>query len=948
MRFSPNSYTLLCDLQVPCISFRCIAVLHLCPIQQRISQINIAQFNANSLLGHIDQIKIFFEQNFYHIISISETWLHSYISDDVVRLNNYFLIRNDREGREGGGVACYIHNSLKVKVLAMSPSEFSNSPEFLILDIHLSDSESILFSSIYRRPKGLLFNEYLNTLSRFSHAYPNIVIGGDLNCNLSTINHESSFLKEMVSSLAMDIVQSDSTYHTASSDSWLDVFIIDSLEKLCAFHKSDAPFIAGHDLISLAYKFARLPNIERQIERRSLKNFVDDLFVTSLSRCMDVQKLQIPNHCNSCDVDSLLNSLDNLLLSEYDNHAPLRTFKVHKPTAPWLSLELKNRIKQRNSLYKQAKRANSLLGLQIYRNYRDALTHDLRLARNNYHLQRLSNITDTGFMWRELSNLGLIRSAFSSPLHFFSADELNNHYVAISNSQQPCTWNEIENLLHIIPSNDHPFTFTNVSVDEVANIILSSTTLSHSSGPDKISSFLLQWKRAYIRPLSKVNAPRTPSDTRPIANLSELSKVYERVAQKQITDYIKRNSILDPRQSGYRTRFSTQSALLRICHDVRKGVDMGLITILVLFDFSKAFDTVSHLRLLRKLRISQAVVDESGRTSRWQFTAAGVPQGSVLGPLLFSIFINDIGSSLKYSDHMIFADDTQIYLQCSPAEILVGLQKITRDVVAISEFATANELSLNLGKSKILIQGSGANVNAIDVNSLPVIAINGVAIPYVNEAKNLGVVMCSNLSWSRHVSTISRRVHYTLHKIKYHRNALSRELKAKLVTTLIFPLLDYCCLVYNDVTDELKTKLQRLINTSVRFVFNLRRDEHITPYRLRLGWLSAENRRLYFLGITVFKILESEVPTYISELFLRPAEGLRQSERRALPTFHVPIHRTATYRNSFHLLAAYFWHSLPLTIKSSPTLQVLKSRLFAHLLESEILNYNILVGNVVT
>ena len=151
---------------------------------------------------------------------------------------------------------------------------------------------------------------------------------------------------------------------------------------------------------------------------------------------------------------------------------------------------------------------------------------------------------------------------------------------------------------------------------------------SHSFGPDGISPFCLcktfpvilefstvlfnlsvtlsrfptLWKRAFIRPLSKSRTPKSPSDTRPIANLSVLPKIFQRIIHKQITGYAEKFNIFDPKQSGYRSGFSTQTALLRICDDVRWGIERGCVTILVLFDFSKAFDTISHVLLIRKLK----------------------------------------------------------------------------------------------------------------------------------------------------------------------------------------------------------------------------------------------------------------------------------------------------------------------------------------------------------
>ena len=217
--------------------------------RQSLDRIVIAQFNANSLLGHLDLVKARLYSNFYLIISISETWLHDGIPDDIIQLGDYLLFRKDTEGKRGGGVACYVHKSLRVRLLAASPSVFSNSPEYMILEIGCPGADSLLFTTMYRRPKAILFNEFFNVLLRYSFAYKNIIIGGDLNGNLLGTGFEAASLRESVSSHALSIVVSGSTFHTSTADSWLDVFIVDCLTKVLSFYKSEAPFIAGHDLI---------------------------------------------------------------------------------------------------------------------------------------------------------------------------------------------------------------------------------------------------------------------------------------------------------------------------------------------------------------------------------------------------------------------------------------------------------------------------------------------------------------------------------------------------------------------------------------------------------------------------------------------------------------------------------------------------------------------------
>ena len=181
-------------------------------------------------------------------------------------------------------------------------------------------------------------------------------------------------------------------------------------------------------------------------------------------------------------------------------------------------------------------------------------------------------------------------------------------------------------------------------------------------------------------------------------------------------------------------------------------------------------------------------------------------------------------------------------------------------------------------------------MSRIDLNTLPPIMVEDKTIPFVNEVRNLGVIMTANLSWRIHVMSVSRRVHFSSHKFKFHRNTLSRELRTSLIVSLTVPPINYCCLVFKDLTNEMNTKLQQLINCGIRFIFYLRRDVHISPYRRSLGWLSVKSRRLYFLDYATFNIIQGKAPSYLLELFDRHIPSQHPS-RQCVPnnTFIVLI-----------------------------------------------------------
>ena len=767
--------------------------------------------------GHIDFIRLHFNTIPYHVISVSETWLHAGVSDDLVALDGYFLIRNDRVGNIGGGVACYLHKSLRATIVAASSGGQLNDPEYLIIDIRLPLNEPILFASIYRRPKGNLLQDFVRSLTSVSHLYKNIIIGGDLNCNLLSNQYEATYLRQLMFSLSLYIIPSDATHHTATSNSCLDVLIVDDSDKVLSFAKSSSPFIAGHDLLSLSLSLFSPINTERSYTRRCFRNINVTEFCEFLSISVNNANCTRTNLSREAYVQESSTLLSCTLRAALDVFAPTRSFVSRGPPLRWLTEELKSRLRVRNTLFKQAKRSNSLLGFLRYRLFRNQLNLDIKRAKSEFFLGSLNNITEPAKLWRELARLGLVKSTLVSPLHFFSLSQLNSYYTSVSSAVPLCFSDFISAISCITcPPCQSEFVFSLVTPNSIYKLITAHPLHSYASGADgiplfilriawpcisswltdlfnnslKLSSFPSEWKNALIRPLSKIRKPLSPSDTRPIANLPELSKTLERIVADQIVDYLNSNNILDPRQSAYRSGFNTQSALLRICNDVRAGIDGGLITIMVLFDFSKAFDTVPHLYLLIKLKKlgfsdsvvtwfysyltcrSQAVIDDEGNRSEWLHTSLGVPQGSVLGPLLFLLFINDISNVLSFTSHMLFADDLQIYLSCPPADILRGLELISRDVNAIFDYTIVNGLRLNLTKSKAIILGSQKHVNCIDTSLLPPIIVDCTPLLFVSEVRNLGVIFTSNLSWHKHIIQVSKNVHHALYKLKFNRNSL--------------------------------------------------------------------------------------------------------------------------------------------------------------------------------
>ncbi|CAB0028821.1 unnamed protein product [Trichogramma brassicae] len=303
---------------------------------------------------------------------------------------------------------------------------------------------------------------------------------------------------------------------------------------------------------------------------------------------------------------------------------------------------------------------------------------------------------------------------------------------------------------------------------------------------------------------------------------------------------------------------------------------------------------------------SMSVKCEDGALSEPLFTTSGIPQGSSLGPLLFAIFINDLHTALRHSKHMIYADDTAIFQHHFPSRIHELIADLNSDANAVAAWAAENKLHLNPTKTTVMILGSLAHVSSIDKADLPKITLNGTSIAYSSSIKCLGVTIRPTLLWTKYINSLRSKSHFALYSLRFYRHALNRQLRARLAVALVLPHLDYAAAVYNDISATSDLKLQRLQNAYFYFVFaSIPAREHVTPYRLALGWLSVKRRRQYLLVLLALNILRSGEPGSLRHLFkLSSDRQVRHSLRRQAPLLSYKTPRTSSLHNSFFITAS--------------------------------------------
>lgn len=239
-----------------------------------------------------------------------------------------------------------------------------------------------------------------------------------------------------------------------------------------------------------------------------------------------------------------------------------------------------------------------------------------------------------------------------------------------------------------------------------------------------------------------------------------------------------------------------------------------------------------------------------------------------------------------------------------------------------------------LKKTKAMVLGSNSKLRQLHSIEVPPIVVNGVTIPYVKSAKCLELNLSQNLSWNNHVSLLSKKINLSLHSLKVRKNIFTVEIRKLLVSATILPLIDYWSLVLIDCTSENNLKLQRAINSSIRFILNFRKDEYVTPHRRNLGWLSVKCRRLYYMVCFFFKLLNEGKPMYLRNLLIEDAD-VRRSERLSAKKhtcFKLPNYTTTYSEKSFLVSVIKMWEELPIEIVNSSSLGVFKHRAFDYLL----------------
>ena len=406
------------------------------------------------------------------------------------------------------------------------------------------------------------------------------------------------------------------------------------------------------------------------------------------------------------------------------------------------------------------------------------------------------------------------------------------------------------------------------------------------------------------------------------------------------------NNLFYSHQSAYRAGHSTETAILKIVNDLLSALYEDKVSLLSLLDLSAASDTIDHSILLSRLSYSFGISDTvlawftSYLTDRTQTISVngskslsaplhyGVPQESVLGPILFVLYTQPLSKTIRHHSlyHHSFSDDNQLFISANLAQLQEIIRTSQSCISDVQAWMQNNKLQLNPDKTKIILIASKHNQKSL---SLPFsVDLNGTSIHLFSPVRNLGVTFDQNLSFQQHVSRTCQICYFELRRINFIRHYLSQDALKTLISAFVLSRIDYCNSLLACCPKQLIHKFQKVQNNAARLICRTPKFDHISPVLHTLHWLPVEQRIEYKLLLLAFKCVNNDSPSSLSDLlkFYIPSRQLRSSSDTYLlriPSFH----QKSFGQRKFSYQASVLWNSLPISLRHSNSTLAFKSAL---------------------
>jgi hypothetical protein len=927
--------------------------------------------NCRSLAANFDSIFQLVTKDLNSLMDViicSETWLQD-VCADLYNLPGYNIFHQQRINARGG-VCIYVRD-----IYVAHPKECHliarTTFEHYQLSISLKPNP-VIVSAIYRPPYSSLrdfideFNAYIEFLHECtSNVKAIICIAGDFNINLLSSDTNSlvgEFLDTMYAHFLFPSILKPSRI-TANSATLIDnIFINNPLTIKSGLVLADiSDHLPVFAVFDKCFKKNLLPDNN---ESKSYRNFSS----------FNVNKFS--NMLGNCDWDFITEHSDinedyKLFLTQFLNkfnlcfpELPGKRKRVRDK--PWLSVSIINSCKYKQKLYNQMIRG--IIPYPKYVAYKNTLTNVIRKAKIRYFTDFVNrHKKDSRAMW------GLINSQIgravpkSSPSFNTDANTLNEFFANLGNL---ATKNIQAHNGDIFATLNQPapnsLFLTPTSINEII-LIVTKLAPKMSCGFDSISVKLIKQiigniaaplckifnkslsigvfpdllKIARIIPIFKSGDSEDLKNYRPISLLPSFSKILEQIIHTRMISYLNKQSTLHSSQHGFRINHSTMTAVIDVLESITSALNNKFFSIALFVDVSKAFDSIDHRLLLSKLHVYgirgvALKLIESYLYNRYQYTVVndvnshyckitmGLPQGSILGPLMYTIFVNDMFNVNGSVKCVLYADDTVIIVSAKTTEDLFILASYYFSL--FSRWFTVNKLCLNSNKTKFIVFGTCGHDN------LSSIVFDTHTVHRVSEIRYLGIIIDEKLCWKSHINCVRDKLAKGIGMLKMCYSLLPKSCLLLVYYSFLLPYLQYGIEVWGSTYSTYLQPLRVLQKRGIRLICHASYTAHCTLLAHNLGILLIDDLLLYSLACLMFKVKNCTVPDVICHIFVKLTEVHMHQTRLQSSCFFVPQGFNRVRFNFVAYKGVSFWNTLPSNITNLSSFCQFKYSVFNFLL----------------